>query len=132
MKKEKEAQVVPGVTQENFKVTLNRILVQVFKEEEEQNGIIRPKSTIGIKPYVKAISVGPQVQEIKVGDLLFTSDLSNRQSLVMYGVHYLMLADTDVRAVVTPEVAYEVSGENKVKEPKEEVKPKPTPTSLLN
>jgi co-chaperonin GroES (HSP10) len=93
---------------EGIKPILNNILVELVKEDNTlikgpAGDIIRTQSK-DAEQYCKIIAVGPQVQDVKVGDYVLTRPGKAYDAFDVEGKMYSFLVNFDIISVLAPEV----------------------------
>lgn len=93
---------------EGIKPTLNNILVELVKEDNTlikgpAGDVIRTQSK-DAEQYCKVIAVGPQIQDIKVGDYVLTRPGKAYDAFDVEGNMYAFLVNFDVISILDPEV----------------------------
>ncbi len=112
---------VVKITPDNFKPTLNRVLIQIVKESSTYGatGISKVDTNIQVEPYGYVISVGEQVKSCKENDIVLC-DIPATFSL--FGTEYALLTEMNIKAVISKDVADEFTNVIATKDRKAKLK----------
>jgi len=83
----------------------NKIAIHVFDAPELASGLVMPDGSEGSWESVRArvIAVGPDVKQVKEGDLILTAANAPIQKVRYDGLEYCLLPENIVSAVVDKE-----------------------------
>jgi co-chaperonin GroES (HSP10) len=87
------------------KPTKNRMLIRIIEEDGMlANGIIKPESQIESEVYCDIVAIGPQVIDIKPGDLGIMRLNISADTFKLEGKKYAIVTDFDITAIIDPVV----------------------------
>lgn len=119
-----EVEELNKVSTETIKPTMNRLLVQIVREKEfyGSTNIKKVNSKIEVEPYAYVVCVGPQVvSDIKPGNIVLLS-ASGRDMYKLFGTGYSLISEFDVLAVISSEIAEEITKQIASKEVADKLK----------
>lgn len=84
-----------------IKPTRTQVVVELVKEEETAGGIYVPESIQEKAIGLPVVAVGPDVDDIKVGDLIMP--LGHGNVISLFGKEWLWVDRYDIMAIVSPQ-----------------------------
>ncbi len=109
------------VDAKSFKARGINVLVKVIQESKVLFGdLVKADSTISAEPYAEVVSFGSQVQDLEIGDLVYYNP-NGQTGFELDGNKYCLIWESNLRAVISKDVAQEITDSNMASRIKEKI-----------
>lgn len=102
------------VDAKSFKARGVNVLVKVIEESKITFGSLvldKKESTLPSEPYAEVVSFGDQVTDLKIGDLVYYNP-NGHIGFELDGSKYCLIWESNLKAVISKEVAQEITTSN--------------------